>query len=204
MIIRAFLFLADVEGLGFTVRLPRFRIFSTTRCWGTARPQPVITGSTTSLHSFNVLLLYALALRLLRKFWPAVFIAALWAVHPVLTESVTNIVGRSDLLAGIAVVGGLLLTVQSAEATGLRRVYAWLMRTDGGDYRGSFLERERRRNSGCDCALLKLRFGVRTGKAIARVLPGGCGGGDSDCGDVDSAGAACCGRHAPAQFTFVR
>jgi protein O-mannosyl-transferase len=77
------------------------------------------------LHSFNVLLLYALALRLLRKFWPAVFIAALWAVHPVLTESVTNIIGRSDLLAGIAVLGGLLLYLKSAEATGWR-VYAWL------------------------------------------------------------------------------
>lgn len=77
------------------------------------------------LHSFNVLLLYALALRLLRKFWPAVFIAALWAVHPVLTESVTNIIGRSDLLAGIAVLGGLLLYLKSAEAAGWR-VYAWL------------------------------------------------------------------------------
>ncbi|HEY4837080.1 MAG TPA: DUF1736 domain-containing protein [Candidatus Acidoferrales bacterium] len=77
------------------------------------------------LHSFNVLLLYALMLRLLRKFWPAVIIAALWAVHPVLTESVTNIVGRSDLLAGIAVLGGLLLYLKSAEATGWR-VYAWL------------------------------------------------------------------------------
>jgi tetratricopeptide (TPR) repeat protein len=77
------------------------------------------------LHSLNVLLLYALALRLLRKFWPAVFIAALWAVHPVLTESVTNIIGRSDLLAGIAVLGGLLLYLKSVEATGWR-LYAWL------------------------------------------------------------------------------
>jgi tetratricopeptide (TPR) repeat protein len=77
------------------------------------------------LHSLNVLLLYALALRLLGKFWPAVFIAAVWAVHPVLTESVTNIIGRSDLLAGIAVLGGLLLYLKSVEATGWR-VYAWL------------------------------------------------------------------------------
>jgi protein O-mannosyl-transferase len=77
------------------------------------------------LHALNVLLLYALSFRLLRKFWPAVFIAALWAVHPVLTESVTNIIGRSDLLAGIGVLGGLLLYLKSAEATGWR-VYAWL------------------------------------------------------------------------------
>ena len=77
------------------------------------------------LHLSNVLLLYALALRLLRKIWPAVFIAAVWAVHPVLTESVTNVIGRSDLLAGIAVLGGLLLYLKSTEATGWR-VYAWL------------------------------------------------------------------------------
>jgi hypothetical protein len=77
------------------------------------------------LHSLNVLLAYALALRLLRKFWVAFFIAALWAVHPVLTESVTNIIGRSDLLAAASVLGGLLLYLKSADSTGLRR-YVWL------------------------------------------------------------------------------
>src|SRR5580692_11559545 len=51
------------------------------------------------LHAINVLLVYALANRLLRKFWPVVFLTGLWAVHPLLTESVTNIVGRADLLA---------------------------------------------------------------------------------------------------------
>jgi protein O-mannosyl-transferase len=73
------------------------------------------------LHSLNVLLVYALALRLLKKFWPAVFIAAVWAVHPVLTESVTNIIGRSDLLAATATLGGLLLYLKSADAAGWRR-----------------------------------------------------------------------------------
>ena len=55
------------------------------------------------LHAGNIVLAFAVALRLVRKFWPAVFIAGLWTVHPVLTESVTNIVGRADLLAAIAV-----------------------------------------------------------------------------------------------------
>jgi hypothetical protein len=77
------------------------------------------------LHSFNVLLVYALALRLLRKFWPAVFTAALWAVHPVLTESVTNIIGRADLLAAMTTLSGLLLYLKSADAAGWRR-WAWL------------------------------------------------------------------------------
>lgn len=77
------------------------------------------------LHALNVLLLYALGLRLIGKFWIAVFIAALWAVHPVLTESVANIVGRSDLLAAGATLGGLLLYLKSADSIGWVR-YAWL------------------------------------------------------------------------------
>jgi len=77
------------------------------------------------LHAANVLLVYALALRLIREFWPSVFLAALWAVHPVLTESVTNMVGRADLLAGMALLGGLWMYLKSAESAGWRR-WAWL------------------------------------------------------------------------------
>ena len=77
------------------------------------------------LHAGNVLLVYALALRLLRKLWPAVFVAALWAVHPVLTESVTNIVGRADLLAGMSLLSGFWMYLKSAETQGPRR-WAWL------------------------------------------------------------------------------
>lgn len=73
------------------------------------------------LHSCNVLLVYALALALVRWFWPSVLIAALWAVYPVLTESVTNIIGRADLLAAMAVLSGLLLYLKSSTATGWRR-----------------------------------------------------------------------------------
>jgi tetratricopeptide (TPR) repeat protein len=74
------------------------------------------------LHICNVLLVFALALRLVRGFWPSVFIAALWAVHPVLTESVTNIVGRADLLAGFALLSGFMLYLKSTEATGSVRL----------------------------------------------------------------------------------
>lgn len=82
------------------------------------------------LHFINVLLVYALALRLLREssrpFWPAAFIAGLWAVHPVLTESVTNIVGRADLLAAFGVLSGFLMYLKSRESTGGRRI-SWLV-----------------------------------------------------------------------------
>jgi tetratricopeptide (TPR) repeat protein len=81
------------------------------------------------LHTANVFLLFALVLRLMtgrvRALPAAFFIAMLWAVHPVLTESVTNIVGRADLLAGFAVLSGFLLYLKSAETTGWRRG-AWL------------------------------------------------------------------------------
>ena len=77
------------------------------------------------LHFANVLLVYLLGLRLMRDYRLAAALAGLWAVHPVLTESVTNIVGRADLLAGMSVLGGLLVYLRSAESSGLRRV-AWL------------------------------------------------------------------------------
>ena len=54
----------------------------------------------------------------------AFFVAALWAVHPVLTESVTNIIGRSDLLAALAVLSGFLMYLRGAESAGWRRL-AW-------------------------------------------------------------------------------
>jgi protein O-mannosyl-transferase len=77
------------------------------------------------LHAGNVLLVFALARRLVRDFWPSFLIAAIWAVHPVLTESVTYIVGRADLLAGMTILGGLLLYLKSTESSGWHR-WAWL------------------------------------------------------------------------------
>lgn len=82
------------------------------------------------LHAANVLLVFGLSRRLLnrmpdRAFPLALSTAALWAVHPVLTESVTNIVGRADLLAGMAVLAGFWMYLKSTESFGLHRL-AWL------------------------------------------------------------------------------
>ena len=52
--------------------------------------------------------------------------AGLWAVHPLVTESVTNIVGRADLLAGMSTIGGLLLYLKGTEAERWRKA-AWFM-----------------------------------------------------------------------------
>ena len=68
------------------------------------------------LHIVNVCLLYELALLMFRRAPPAFFAAALWAVHPIATESVAGIAGRADLLAAMAVLGGLLLYIRNPRA----------------------------------------------------------------------------------------
>ncbi|MGP8247569.1 MAG: hypothetical protein ACLQVN_24040 [Bryobacteraceae bacterium] len=60
------------------------------------------------LHALNIGLVYALGLMLFGGIARAWVMAMLWAVHPVLTESVTNVVGRADLLAAGSVLAGLL------------------------------------------------------------------------------------------------
>ena len=77
------------------------------------------------LHLCNVLLVYWLLVRFLRDLKLAFFIAAIWAVHPLLTEAVTNIAGRADLLAALAVLSGTVMYIKSTEAAAWKRI-AWL------------------------------------------------------------------------------
>lgn len=70
------------------------------------------------LHQGNVWLVYGLMLPALGTAWPAFFAAALWAVHPIGTEAVTNVAGRADLLAAMSVLGGLLLYAKTRTRTG--------------------------------------------------------------------------------------
>jgi protein O-mannosyl-transferase len=76
------------------------------------------------LHLVNVWLLFLLASRFFGRAWAAFFAAALWAVHPIATEAVTNLVGRSDELAAMAILGGLLLYQRSAPLRGWRMALA--------------------------------------------------------------------------------
>jgi protein O-mannosyl-transferase len=62
-----------------------------------------------AVHAANAFLVYLLLLRLVRQYWPALFAAALWALHPVCTEAVTNIAGRPEELAALGVLGALVL-----------------------------------------------------------------------------------------------
>jgi tetratricopeptide (TPR) repeat protein len=81
------------------------------------------------LHAINILLVYLLGLKLFEqrgnKERLAVAMATVWAVHPVLTESITNVVGRADLLAAVGILGGLLCHMKSVSASG-RAKWVWL------------------------------------------------------------------------------
>ncbi len=79
-----------------------------------------------ALHAVNVSLVYLLGILVFEAApVPALALAALWGVHPLLTESVTNVVGRADLLAAFGVLAGLLCYVKSATATGRRKLF-WI------------------------------------------------------------------------------
>ncbi len=76
-----------------------------------------------ALHALNACLFFALAWKLLAQKIAAFFAAALWAVHPLTTEVVDDIAGRSDLLATAAILGGLLIYARMN--SGDRRTWAW-------------------------------------------------------------------------------
>jgi hypothetical protein len=90
-----------------------------------------------ALHEVNVALVYALGVLVLGEIAPAWALAAIWGLHPLLTEAVTNIVGRADLLAAFGVLAGLLCHVKGASAAGRRRV-AWLAGLAGAQAIGLF------------------------------------------------------------------
>ena len=78
-----------------------------------------------ALHAINVALVYCLGIVILGETAPALALAAIWGLHPLLTESVTNVVGRADLLAAFGILAGLLCHLRGASAVG-RQKLAWL------------------------------------------------------------------------------
>ncbi len=77
------------------------------------------------LHWGNTALVYFMVLVLMQKKWPAFFTAAIFATHPIVTESVSNIIGRADLFATMAVLGAFLCYAKSTTQQGMERVL-WL------------------------------------------------------------------------------
>jgi tetratricopeptide (TPR) repeat protein len=77
------------------------------------------------LHAANIVLVYLLGRAIFERFGLAILLSALWGLHPVLTESVTNIVGRADLLAAFGVLSALLCHRKALASADWRRI-AWL------------------------------------------------------------------------------
>jgi protein O-mannosyl-transferase len=77
------------------------------------------------LHTSNAMLVYALGWLLTRRRVAACLAGAIFALHPVATEAVTNIVGRADLLATLGVVGGLVAHIRSQSSCGWQQI-GWL------------------------------------------------------------------------------
>jgi tetratricopeptide (TPR) repeat protein len=78
------------------------------------------------LHAINVALVYAVGIMALGNPAPALALAAIWGLHPLLTEGVTNIVGRADLLAAFGILMGLLSHVRATAEAGWRKT-GWLI-----------------------------------------------------------------------------
>ncbi|HTW66028.1 MAG TPA: tetratricopeptide repeat protein [Bryobacteraceae bacterium] len=78
------------------------------------------------LHLANVSLVYALGILIFGGPAQGLALAAIWGLHPLLTEGVTNIVGRADLLAAFGILAGLLCHMRATAGTGRRKV-SWLI-----------------------------------------------------------------------------
>lgn len=105
--------------------LPRFSYWANRVAFGGSEPFGA-HATNFALHWLNCVLLYAAMLAVLRNPWGAYFVAALFGVHPLATDAVSNIAGRPELLAAGAVIAGLLCAARSVETRGARRFF-WLL-----------------------------------------------------------------------------
>ncbi len=78
------------------------------------------------LHAVNVSLVYALGILIFGEPTLGLALAAIWGLHPLLSEGVTNIVGRADLLAACGILLALLCHIRATAGTGGRRA-GWLI-----------------------------------------------------------------------------
>lgn len=69
-----------------------------------------------ALHGLNAMLVYGLMRHLSATAQVAGIAAAVFAVHPIATEAVTNVAGRADLLAAAGVLGALVFHMQGRGA----------------------------------------------------------------------------------------
>jgi tetratricopeptide (TPR) repeat protein len=72
-----------------------------------------------ALHAGNATLVYFLGFEIFASPLMSLALAAMWGLHPLATEAVTNIVGRADLLAALGVLAGLLCHMKTRRWAGV-------------------------------------------------------------------------------------
>jgi tetratricopeptide (TPR) repeat protein len=77
-------------------------------------------------HLIVTILVYRVVLLVTGRWWPSGAAGLFFALHPITTESVTNLVGRADEFAAISVLGGLLLYARATRAGGFPKIL-WLV-----------------------------------------------------------------------------
>ncbi len=78
------------------------------------------------LHGANSILLLVVARRITARPWLALLAASLFALHPVETESVTNVVGRADELVTFWILTAFWCHLRAADSSGGRRL-GWVV-----------------------------------------------------------------------------
>jgi hypothetical protein len=78
------------------------------------------------IHAVNTILLFLLLLRITGAFWQSVFVAALFALHPLHVESVAWVAERKDVLSAFFFMVTLLLYARYVERPGRGRYLATL------------------------------------------------------------------------------
>lgn len=74
------------------------------------------------VHAVNIAMVYALGLILFEDIPAALALAALWGLHPVQTEAVTNLVGRADMMAAFGVLAAIVAYHHALRTEGARRI----------------------------------------------------------------------------------
>lgn len=105
--------------------LPRFSYWANRVAFGGTEPFGA-HATNVGIHWFNCVLLYAAMVVVMRNYWAAFFVAALFGVHPIATDAVNSIAGRPELLGAAAVLGGLVCAIRSRRSRGLGR-FGWLL-----------------------------------------------------------------------------
>ena len=72
------------------------------------------------LHILTSIIIYLLALEILKKSWPSLIAALIFALHPVHTEAVTWVVGRAEVMAGLFYFLSFLLYIKAGESISFR------------------------------------------------------------------------------------